>query len=139
MSWQREIVTGKRGRPKFAHPEPPLLTETQIQRAVFQHLRQRGADNVFAFHVPNGGYRRPTEAAIFKGLGQVNGVPDVIIIHRGICYALELKTCSGKLSREQTDTLIEMRRCGCDTGYAHGLDAALAWLEERGILRGHAS
>jgi hypothetical protein len=36
---------------------------------VFEHLRWRGAPNVFAFHPPNGGKRSPTEAAIFKGLG----------------------------------------------------------------------
>src|SRR5215471_5481753 len=43
--------------------------------------------NVIIIHVANGGYRRPTEAAILKGLGVVAGVPDVILIHRGRCYA----------------------------------------------------
>jgi hypothetical protein len=45
--------------------------EDAIQRAVFQHLRARAAPGVFAFHVPNGGYRKPVEAAIMKGLGAV--------------------------------------------------------------------
>jgi hypothetical protein len=31
--------------------------EAAIQRAVFVHLRTRGAPGVFAFHPPNGGYR----------------------------------------------------------------------------------
>ena len=65
--------------------------EDAIQRAVFQHLRARGAPKVFAFHPANGGYRKPVEAAILKSLGVVAGVPDVIAIHNGRCYALELK------------------------------------------------
>jgi len=47
--------------------------EAQIQRAVIQHLRLRPAAGVFAFHVPNGGARRPIEAAILKGLGVTAG------------------------------------------------------------------
>ena len=47
--------------------------EAAIQRAIFQHLRTRAAPGVFAFHCPNGGYRKPVEAAIMKGLGGVDG------------------------------------------------------------------
>jgi len=57
--------------------------EDQIQRAIFQHLRARKAPGTFAFHVPNGGKRRPIEAAILKGLGVVAGVPDVVLIRAG--------------------------------------------------------
>jgi hypothetical protein len=35
----------------------------KIQRAVFEHPRVRTRPGVFAFHVPNGGTRRSTEAA----------------------------------------------------------------------------
>src|SRR5258708_39355947 len=63
--------------------------EAAIQRAVFQHLRARGARGVFAFHPANGGYRKPVEAAILKGLGVVAGVPDVFAVHNGRCFALE--------------------------------------------------
>jgi hypothetical protein len=37
--------------------------ENAIQRAVFEHLRVRGAPNVFAFHPANGGYRKPMALA----------------------------------------------------------------------------
>jgi hypothetical protein len=47
--------------------------EDAIQRAVTQHYR----------HVPNGGYRRPIEAAIMKATGTVAGVP----ISSAICGA----------------------------------------------------
>src|SRR5262245_27946816 len=64
--------------------------EAAIQRAVFQHLRERGVPGLFAFHPANGGYRKPIEAAILKGLGVTAGVPDVIAIYEGCCYAMEL-------------------------------------------------
>jgi hypothetical protein len=50
------------------------IPEQIIQRAVCQHLRQRGARGLVWFHVPNGGRRSPVEAAIFNGLGVRAGV-----------------------------------------------------------------
>jgi hypothetical protein len=63
--------------------------EQLIQRAVMDHLRWRAVPGVFAFHPANGGWRSAIEAAIFKGIGVVAGVPDVLILHDGRCYALE--------------------------------------------------
>ena len=58
------------------------LPESAIQRAVFLHLAARGCG--FAFHVPNGGWRSPIEAAILKGMGVRAGVPDLIVIKDGL-------------------------------------------------------
>jgi hypothetical protein len=69
--------------------------EQLIRRAVFEHLRLRAAPVAFFFHVPNGGYHKPIEAAIMKGLGVKAGVPDIIVVHRGRCYAVELKAAGG--------------------------------------------
>src|SRR5271169_3463158 len=66
-------------------------SEQQIQRAVFEHLAIRAASAVFAFHPPNGGWRSRVEAAILKGVGVRAGLPDVVAVKNGQCYALELK------------------------------------------------
>jgi hypothetical protein len=113
--------------------------EDAIQRAVFQHLRARGAPNVFAFHPANGGYRKPVEAAILKGLGVVAGVPDVIAIHKGRCYAMELKAEGGRPTETQLATIAAMEAAGAFTAIAEGLNRALAILEAWGLLRGRAS
>jgi hypothetical protein len=113
--------------------------EAGIQRAVFQHLRTRGAPGVFAFHPANGGYRKPVEAAILKGLGVVAGVPDIIVIHQGRVYGLELKAEGGRASEKQLATIAAMEAAGAFTCIAVGLDRALAVLEGWGLLRGHAS
>jgi hypothetical protein len=77
--------------------------EQQIQRAVFEHLALRGAPAMFAFHPANGGWRSRVEAAILKGMGVRAGVPDIIAIKGGRCYALELKAIGGRLTPVQRD------------------------------------
>ena len=114
------------------------LTEDAIQRTVFSHLRVRGAPGVFAFHPANGGYRRPVEAARLKGLGVRAGVPDVIAIHHGHVYALELKTEHGKATEGQLQAIEDIRAAGGHAQICQGLDRALAVLEGWGLLRGRA-
>ena len=121
-------MTRRRARPEAA-----------IQRAVFQHLRARGAPGVFAFHPANGGYRKPVEAAILKGLGVVAGVPDVFAVHNGRCFALELKAEGGRATDKQLETIAALREAGAFTAIAEGLDCALAVLKAWGLLRGRAS
>jgi hypothetical protein len=85
------------------------LTEEAIQRAVFSHLRVRATPGVVAFHVPNGGYRRPVEAARLKGLGVRPGVPDVVAVHRGQVYAIEFKTEYGRATNSQLQAIEDIR------------------------------
>jgi hypothetical protein len=113
--------------------------EASLQRAVFQHLHARGAPGCFAFHVPNGGFRKPVEAAILKGIGVVAGVPDVVAIYQGRTYALELKADGGRATQKQLETIAAMEAAGAYTCIAEGLDRALAVLEAWGLLRGQVS
>lgn len=112
------------------------MNENQIQRGVIQHLRARAAPGVFAFHVPNGGYRKPIEAAILKGLGVVAGTPDIFAIKGGHCFALELKAEGGRISDNQHATIARLKECGATCAVAFGLDKALIQLENWGLLKG---
>jgi hypothetical protein len=110
--------------------------EQVIQRAVFDHLRTRAAPGVFAFHPPNGGYRKSIEAAILKGLGVMAGVPDVIVVHQGRTYAFELKAEGGSATRKQRETIAAMEAAGAYCCIAEGIDRALAVLQQWGLLLG---
>jgi hypothetical protein len=112
--------------------------EALIQRAIIDHLAWRGHVDAFSFHVPNGGYRRPVEAAILKSIGTIAGVPDIVIIYRGHVYALELKSERGRLSDVQRVTHERLRRAGATVATAFGLDQALAQLVRWDLLRGAA-
>jgi hypothetical protein len=128
-SWEHAISSSRTRR---------QLSEQAIQREVFRHLRTRAAPGVFAFHVPMGGYRKPIEAAIMKGIGVVAGVPDVFIVHAGRCFVLELKAEGGRASDKQLACITALREAGAFTCIAEGLDRALACLEAWGILRGRS-
>jgi hypothetical protein len=58
-------------------------------------------------------------------------------IEREIC-GIDNAAHEAQVAREDIGLVgdeVAMRRAGVDTGYAFGLDAAIRWLEERGILR----
>jgi VRR-NUC domain len=133
---QGSSAAASKRAPTVKPPAARHLTEEAIQRAVFQHLRHRGALGVFAFHPRNGGRDQRHLAGINAGLGVVTGTPDIIIVQDGRVFALELKTEHGRLSPDQLKVHDEMRAAGCEVAVAYGLDQAVEWLEARGILRG---
>jgi VRR-NUC domain len=111
--------------------------EDQIQRAILQHLALRAVRNSFWFHVPNGGWRSPVEARVFKGLGVKAGVPDLILIANAKAYALELKTEGGRLTPIQRTVHVLLAAAGAEVATAYGLDQALEQLGQWGLLRGN--
>jgi hypothetical protein len=110
--------------------------EDEIQRAVCHHIRLRGVRGLVWFAVPNGGKRQPIEASIMKGLGVRAGVADLILVHRGQPFALELKADKGRPSVEQMTFMSDFNAAGGYARIVHGLDRALQTLETWGLLRG---
>lgn len=117
----------------------PIPTEDEEQRVVVQWLELHG---VLFCHVPNGGYRRPVEAAIFRGLGVRAGVPDFLIFdpppmepHRpGV--ALEMKRrVGGRVSESQRFWLEALGARGWYTAVCRGADEAIETLERLGYGR----
>ena len=101
--------------------------EAAIQRTVIDHVRWRHFPGCFWFHVPNGGHRRPVEAAILQSLGASAGVPELIFVHNAQVFALELKA----RGRQPTPTQLATTT----VAVAHGVDEAIAQLEAWGLLR----
>jgi hypothetical protein len=110
--------------------------EDSIQRAVFAHIRARGVKGLVAVHVPNGGFRKPVEAKILKGLGVTAGTPDLLLWHDGKAFAMELKAEAGRITETQLEMLNRLSQAGVLTCVCHGLDKALAVLEAWQLLRG---
>jgi hypothetical protein len=106
--------------------------EDQIQRAVLEHLRLRGPRDAYWFHVGNGGFRTAIEGAILKSLGVRAGVPDLIIIHTGKTFALELKADGNKPTKIQIEAQDAMRAAGAEVAVATGIDQAVTQLESWG-------
>jgi hypothetical protein len=103
------------------------LTEAQIQKAVFQHLRERATDAAY-WCVPNGRESR-------RVAGFLEGVPDVHIIHGGRFYAVELKKDGGRPTEAQLEVISRINAAGGFSYVAEGLDEAIRGLELWGILK----
>lgn len=118
--------------------------EQDIHKAVVQHLRQRGVPGLVFFHVPNGaklGGKRNAkgfaiQGAIMKSLGVRAGVSDLIILHKGVVYALELKAPGGATTEAQDQFLTDWNNAGGIAFVAEGLDRAIRILEGWRLLRG---
>lgn len=124
------VLSGKRriiGRSKFDMPE------AKIQMAVVEILEKH---DVAVFHVTNGGYSPKVAAVAQKGESGLiaAGMPDLMIVHDGKTYFLELKTKRGKMDDRQKSVLQSLESAGAITAVAHGLDAALSILVSWGVI-----
>jgi hypothetical protein len=110
-------------------------TELELHRAA-THLRQRPAKGLLWFHVPNGGRRDHVTALILQGLGTLAGASDLILLHQGAAYALELKTEDGKPTPAQLAFIDAFNEAGGTAAIAYRLNQGLIILEESRQLRG---
>ena len=110
-----------------------MRPEQAIHVAVVKHLHWRGVKGLVFIHVPNGGYRSPVEAAIFKGLGVRPGASDLLLWHQEKSFALELKAPGGKATESQLKFLADMEKAGAYCCLAEGLDRAYAAALKQGI------
>jgi len=112
----------------MARPEQALQIElVNTLRAVAPPLE------FMCFHVPNGGYRTPREAAIFKALGVMPGIPDIVCLWSiGRVGFIELKAHNGALTNIQSRTHAFLRGMGFPVAVVRSLDDALAELARWG-------
>lgn len=118
-----------------------------VHKPVVEHLRTRGVPGLLFWHTPQGvkyGGRRNRkginiQGAIMKGLGARAGVSDILALHDGKFYALELKADGGRASEHQLEFIADVEAAGGFTCIAEGLDEALKALEAWGLLRGTAN
>lgn len=100
-------------------------TEKQEQIKLFTWLTK---NNIFAFHIPNGGSRNYYEAVALKRSGLVAGVPDmcVPIASKGkYSLYIELKRIKGsKVSDEQKIVLKRLNSLGHEAVICYGFEEA---------------
>jgi hypothetical protein len=105
------------------------VTEAEIHRAVIEHIELRGAAGLVYFHVPNAP-RSAIAGRKLKDLGMRAGVSDLIMVHQGCVYALEIKAEGGHLSQPQRQFLADFQHAGGRTAVCRGLDEALSTLRK---------
>ena len=116
-----------RRKKKMARPEQDM------QGALCRYLDRTLPKDCFYFSCPNGGWRSPIEAAIFKGQGVKAGVPDLIFAYQGRMYALEMKSEKGTLTISQRGVHEQLRIAGVRVEVARSFEEAIERLREFGI------
>lgn len=86
--------------------------EEALHMAVARFLDVALPPSSIWFHVPNGGARTKAEAGKFKAMGVRAGVADILIVHGGRPFAIELKAGAGRLSTAQENWLRAFRIAG---------------------------
>lgn len=113
-----------------AHPEDDL------QCAIVQHLKLRGAPSVLWYAVPNGSYKSQRSAARFKRQGLVAGIPDLaFVLADGRAAFVELKSRTGRLSPEQKAVLARLDAMQVPYLVSSNLDEVLGTLKMWGVLK----
>ena len=120
------------------------MTEAQLQKALVGHIKARGVPGLVWWHSPNGARlagRRgaAVTGAQLKALGMRPGVSDLILVHDGQPFALELKVDKGRVSESQEQFLSDFENAGGKSSIAYGLDEAIAALERWKLLKGTTS
>jgi hypothetical protein len=112
------------------------VTENEIHLAVVDHLRARGNPSAVWWHTPNQSKANPQYRRKLAAMGLRPGVSDLIALHNGEAFALELKRSSrGVVSEYQNKFLSDWRAAGGHGVVAEGLDEALAICKSWGLIR----
>ena len=112
------------------------LSEEAIHKTVVEHLRARATPGAVWFHVANGSKASPQYRRKLAALGLRPGVSDLICLHNGEAFALELKRSKrGVVSEYQNEFLSDWRAAGGHGVVAEGLDEALACIKAWGWVR----
>jgi len=121
--------------------------ETELQRALVKHLEARAVPGLVWFHVPQGNKLGgkisakgiAIQGAINKSLGVKRGVSDLVFLHDGKFYAVELKAEGRTPTEDQLKFIDDVNAAGGYACWCAGLDAALRVLEGWRLLLGRAS
>lgn len=111
-------------------------TEAQHQTNVFNwallHIDQ-WPELALLFHIPNGGSRDAVEGRHLKQQGVKRGVPDLFLpVPSGRYHGLfiEMKTDTGRASREQKEWIEYLNAVGYLAQVCHGWESAVYTLEQ---------
>ena len=110
-----------------------LQPEQALQVECVQWMKRHLCKQVVFFHVPNGGNRSAREGVIFKAMGVVAGVPDLIIAWSGVVVAIELKAGKGRTSPAQEVMQGQLKAIGWHVAEARSLSDFQAVLIGLGV------
>jgi hypothetical protein len=126
------VLPARMSRKRAASSKPRAHPEQSLQRAVATYLSRVLAAPTFFTAIGHGGGGK-LRGAILKGMGVWAGVPDILIINRGRCLWIELKTAKGRLSPVQIAAQQLLVAAGCSVTVCRSIDDVRERLEVWGV------
>lgn len=118
------------------HQAPPP-SELSIHRTVAGYLGNFLASPAWFTTFPAGG-GGAMRGRILRGAGLKPGVPDMLIVFRGLCHWIELKNERGTVRPIQRDCHLALSDAGCRIAVCRSLEDVKAALDDWSIpLRPH--
>jgi len=108
-------------------------TGPSLRVTLVRLLRSGLTKDTAFFALPDNDGRLEHDAGNPFGQGAMAGVPDLIFIHRGRAFGLELKHRNSALSDHQRAAQVVLREAGMRVEVARDLGEALAHLRDMGI------
>lgn len=139
LSEEEFTALSQRSQPAPIKRRAPQPTEAQEQAALiaWAHLYESSIPELrLLFHIPNGGKRNIREAAKFKKLGVLRGVPDLFLaVACGGFHGLwiEMKKTKGQISKEQRHMLRDLEAGG------YRVAVCYSWLEAQAVILEYCS
>lgn len=97
--------------------------EQSLHIASAKFMRHALPPQIIWFHCANGGKRTKPEASLFKAMGVLPGVPDLVfVMPNGQTAFIELKAPGGTLSNEQIEFQRRARANGCAYAICRSFD-----------------
>lgn len=110
------------------------MNEDQLHNAVAQYLNMCLYKDIVWYHPPNGGKRNAREAAKFKRMGVLAGVPDLcFILPGGTAAYIELKVEGSYLRPSQKQFKKKAEALGAKFAVCRSIEDVRETLNEWGI------
>lgn len=103
------------------------MKETEAQKAILDYLRLRGhfafrINNIPATYIDRHGERQFRKMPTYG----MNGVPDIVLIHQGKFYGIEVKSETGQMSPDQAEFARRCIKAGGEYVLARSIDDVAA-------------
>ena len=102
--------------------------EYQIHKAIADYLTVSLTRGVWWTTFPAGGGGKARGARL-KGIGLKIGVPDILIVHKGLAYWMEVKAPKGRVSLEQDAAHEDLWAAGSPTAIVRSVDDVIGTLK----------
>jgi hypothetical protein len=108
--------------------------EQTLQKQIAAYLRYALPPEVWWTAVNPVPGKTPAVAGLSKAMGLRPGVPDLIFVHRGAFFAIELKAGKGTESVPQLECAAALQRAGCHSFLCRSLAEVQGVLDANGVI-----